>query len=407
LQSWSFSPGTLNWELPKLEEAAERHGIQQEFWDIFGHLHRTSPETNRAILAAVGASLEGPESAPVSPLPPVLVIGPCGTLPEACYADPDAVLILEDGRRLAASEIPAELPLGYHEVRASGAAMRLIVGPDSAVVPADLRRAGLGVTLYGVRSSRNWGCGDFRDLTDLIDWAVPAIHADFIALNPLHAIHNRTPFNASPYLPNSIYYRNFLYLDIEAVPGYAAIRGEFESPATLAEMAALRVTDTVSYERVAALKRRALDRIFAENPPGIDCRSWIQAEGELLRVHLPEAVQVFEPDQRHFGGVLDAFDIAFAVAFKGGQRVGDGGGGFDAFEQGDGVFHGELGAGADGEMRGGFRIAQQYQIGRRALGFQIGGAGVADGREAAPDGAVGDDFMPVEIVGKNAGDEIG
>ncbi len=45
--------------------------------------------------------------------------------------------------------------------------------------------------------------------------------ASFVALNPLHAIHNRRPFNTSPYLPNCIFYQNFLYLDVEAVEGYA------------------------------------------------------------------------------------------------------------------------------------------------------------------------------------------
>src|SRR5439155_11612294 len=115
-----------------------------------------------------------------------------------------------------------------------------IVTPDRAWLPPGAKRAGLGVMLYGLRSRRNWGCGDFRDLRDLIDWAVPALHADFIALNPLHAIHNRRPYNTSPYLPNSIFYRNFLYIDVERVPGYEQIRGLFETPQTLSEIERLR-----------------------------------------------------------------------------------------------------------------------------------------------------------------------
>ena len=105
--------------------------------------------------------------------------------------------------------------------------MRLIVTPDRAHSPEPGKHAGLGITLYGLRSDRNWGVGDFRDLRDLIDWAVPALHVDFIALNPLHAIHNRRPYNTSPYLPNSIFYRNFLYLDVEGVPGFDRIRDRF------------------------------------------------------------------------------------------------------------------------------------------------------------------------------------
>ncbi len=110
----------------------------------------------------------------------------------------------------------------------------------SSASPGSGKHAGLGITLYGLRSHRNWGCGDFRDLTDLIDWAAATLHVDFIALNPLHAIHNRRPYNTSPYLPNSIFYRNFLYLDIEGVRGYDRIRSRFMDASTCAAIEALR-----------------------------------------------------------------------------------------------------------------------------------------------------------------------
>ena len=76
------------------------------------------------------------------------------------------------------------------------------------------RAAGLALSLYGLRSRRNWECGDFTDLHGVIDAFAPA-GAAFIALNPLHAIANRQPYNTSPYLPQCSLYRNFLYLDAE------------------------------------------------------------------------------------------------------------------------------------------------------------------------------------------------
>ena len=107
------------------------------------------------------------------------------------------------------------------------------------------RRAGLAVSLYGVHSEHTWGCGDFTSLRGVIDWVVDAIGGSYIALNPLHAIHNRQPFNTSPYLPNSLYYRNFIYLDVDAMPDLAGC----------GEAQALRGTQEVR-EEIAALQRR-------------------------------------------------------------------------------------------------------------------------------------------------------
>ena len=268
-----------------IRAAAERCGVQQKFWDTFGKLHVTDTETNRAILTALGYDCASEEALAASVarreeiakrrgLPPVMVVlqNEPVSLPKAG----DLEVHLENGE---VRHDAANLPLGYHEVRAGGQTMRLIVAPDRAYPPEEGKHAGLGVTLYGVRSGRNWGCGDFRDLRDLIDWAVPNLHADFIALNPLHAIQNRAPYNTSPYLPNSIFYRNFLYLDVEAVPGFTP------DPETAAEIERLRATEIAEYEKVAALKRQALDRIYKTNPPGQECREWVAAEGDLLRLY--------------------------------------------------------------------------------------------------------------------------
>jgi 4-alpha-glucanotransferase len=283
-----------------LRFAAERNGVQQDFWDIFGHRHFTEPETNRAILTALGldctsedslrASFDRQEAADnARQLPPVLVVSE--NEPLRLPGDLDLEIITEQGERHCvhiengASNPALKLPLGYHEARSGNCSMRLIVTPDRAVLPTPGKHAGLGVTLYGLRSRRNWGCGDFRDLEDLVNWASTVLHVDFIALNPLHAIHNRRPYNTSPYLPNSIFYRNFLYLDVEGVRGYDRIRKQFEDEETLAAKGTLRASSVVEYEQVAALKRRALDLIFEAKPPGPDCKKWIAGEGDLLRLY--------------------------------------------------------------------------------------------------------------------------
>ncbi|MCX6596219.1 MAG: 4-alpha-glucanotransferase [Acidobacteria bacterium] len=142
--------------------------------------------------------------------------------------------------------------------------------------PVARKSAGLAISLYGLRSERNWGCGDLGDLRQLIDWAVGALDASFIALNPLHAIHNRQPYNTSPYLPLCSYYRNFLYLDVAAVPG----TGPYLPPATV--LAELRASEFVEYERVAELKLGVLQRTFDgfQGDPAFD--EFKRQQGELL-----------------------------------------------------------------------------------------------------------------------------
>ena len=45
-----------------LRAAATQAGVQQEFWDIFGRRHITTPEANRAILEALGFDCSSAES---------------------------------------------------------------------------------------------------------------------------------------------------------------------------------------------------------------------------------------------------------------------------------------------------------------------------------------------------------
>src|SRR5579863_6048434 len=200
-----------------LDRVAETWGIQPDYWDIFGKRHFTSPETKRAILESLGIRTDSKKALEhalnersrgewTRLLPPCLVVGEnlqarkfSVHLPEElAEADARLVLKLEDGSAQAypvalrefpvedaaafdgrhylrkTLPLPANLPLGYHDleimVSSTCASMRLIVAPDRAYLPDGLRAAGIAVALYGVRSERDWGCGDFRDLQGLIDW---------------------------------------------------------------------------------------------------------------------------------------------------------------------------------------------------------------------------------------------
>jgi 4-alpha-glucanotransferase len=300
-----------------LQRAAQLSGIEAEFWDIFGNRHITSRETNRAIVSALGISAEDGEQLAAGVacleqaewtelLEPCCVVSvnrqpirfPIRVPAEQEGAAAEVEVLLEDGKserftvelsRLEAIgateisgvryvrkeiELAAGIPLGYHSIHVvvpgvPQGGMRLIVTPDRAYLPRFLeeggRSAGIAITLYGLRSERNWGCGDFRDLRDACEWAAQEVGVSFLALNPLHAIHNRQPYNASPYLPNSIFYRNFIYLDLEAIEGFQQspkAQELWRSPAIQEEIRQLRATEYVEYERVHALKLRFLKLAF-------------------------------------------------------------------------------------------------------------------------------------------------
>jgi 4-alpha-glucanotransferase len=112
-----------------------------------------------------------------------------------------------------------------------------------------------------VRSSRNWGIGDFTDLRALLGWAGP-VGAAAIGINPLHALYLDDPSHISPYSPSSRVFINPLYIDVEAVDDFAGsheARILVGSVAFRQELERLRSAALVDYAGVAALKLRVLE----------------------------------------------------------------------------------------------------------------------------------------------------
>ncbi len=172
--------------------------------------------------------------------------------------------------------LPGGVGLGYHGVSveagtAGFAEAQLIVTPGQAYLPERLaaggKTAGVAITLYGLRSNRNWGCGDFTDLAGVVDWAALDLDVSSIGLNPLCALYNRFPYNQSPYLPLSIYYKNLLYIDVERVQefqGSTFAQRLRKGERVEAEIRALRESEFVEYERVDLLKKRFLKILYLQ-----------------------------------------------------------------------------------------------------------------------------------------------
>ncbi len=279
-----------------LRSRAAAHGIELAYIDIWGHTHQTPDD----VLAAILNSL--PPRASERCLPSTIVVRQNAEsldlrVPSSESCSIKLEIQWEGGDlehhwywlpELAKTGIGRRLPLpslrlGYHTLRVYRVQepqldllceSRFIVCPHRAR-SFEGRAAGVAISLYGLRSSRDWGCGDFTDLAKAIESFARA-GAAFIALNPLHAIPNRQPYNTSPYLPQCTLYRNFLYLDVERTGAITLTADEHR------EIESLRASEFVEYERVAALKLATLRRVFTDFPGSPDFAAYIAREGAHL-----------------------------------------------------------------------------------------------------------------------------
>lgn len=170
-------------------------------------------------------------------------------------------------------DIPIALPMGYHQLSLQIdddelASMRLIVTPERCFTPPVLEQGkklwGLSVQLYCLRSDHNWGIGDFSDLSYLIEQAAKN-GADFVGLNPIHALFPQNPNGCSPYGPSSRRWLNFLYIDVTRLDGYTddSVQSVVNDPLFQTLLDEVRATDWVDYVKVTELKLNALKAIFA------------------------------------------------------------------------------------------------------------------------------------------------
>src|SRR5690625_884480 len=154
-------------------------------------------------------------------------------------------------------------------------------------LPAFLRRGrawGMTCQLYSLRSSRNWGIGDFEDLARLSEIAA-AQGADFLGVNPLHSLFLADPSRCSPFSPSHRYFLNPLYIAIDQLEEY-----DGAEPAELEE---LRQAALVEYAAVARKKLGALRQIWDARRPETPA-GFLEEGGKPLRLHaLFEALSIY------------------------------------------------------------------------------------------------------------------
>jgi (1->4)-alpha-D-glucan 1-alpha-D-glucosylmutase len=331
------------------------YDIEPHYADVWGKTHDISPETARAILSAMGVDLAGRSVDELiaerqsarwrAPLAPVQVIpdgGPAFAelrLPEERVGAsiPYAIALesgeiqrhqarradltvtertIVSGRAHVAYALPLpELPHGYHRLTLESidsidAGMSLIVTPGQCFLPdavaKDGRVWGVTLQLYGLRSARNWGMGDFSDLRVALERFAEQ-GAAVVGVNPLHALFPHDPSRASPYRPSSRVFLNVLYLDVEAIPEFAqcaAAQQRVYAQEFQQRLEQLRAQAQVDYVGVASVKLEICETLyqyFCEHHQPHDTtrarefREFQRRGGELLYRHA-----LYEALQEHF-----------------------------------------------------------------------------------------------------------
>ena len=299
------------------ERLAALHGIGDSYQDFKGELKYISAPSKAAILEAMGVATADERAVDAAignqdtvhwmrmlPAATVVAVGEAAALPISIPLALKAKQIswsitLEYGADLSGSavlsdmqvleqgaldkrdfvrvqlELPTDLPLGYHTLKVTldtglAGESRLIVAPTTSYEPKSIERGerawGVAVQLYALRSRRNWGMGDFRDLRDLVRLAAPC-GCGIIGLNPLHALMPANPSHISPYSPSSREFLNVLYIGVEDVPEFAdcaAAQKLVSSRDFQEKLAQLRKTDVVDYVQVAAAKFAVLPMLYEQ-----------------------------------------------------------------------------------------------------------------------------------------------
>ncbi|TAH36942.1 MAG: 4-alpha-glucanotransferase [Planctomycetota bacterium] len=251
-----------------LAALARRHGVATSYRDAQGHLRRATPEALRAVLHALGAG--SPPRRPAA-VEPVIVawdgsLGALGLrLTPALRGRVRWSVRREDGAEESGCasrdghgrlRIARRFPLGYHRltVDAGGEQHRslLLCAPRRAFGPEDERAWGVLLPLYALRSSQNWGCGEYADLAGLARWTA-RLGGAYVGTLPLLPAFLDRPFEPSPYAPVSRLFWNEAYLHLDALPEFRpSLR-----PAA-AQLARARAAGLVDWKTLWSWKRRAL-----------------------------------------------------------------------------------------------------------------------------------------------------
>ncbi|HEX2555979.1 MAG TPA: malto-oligosyltrehalose synthase [Microvirga sp.] len=301
-------------------------GIAHSYADAFGRSVDTSTETRRAILAGFGLDVATEEAARRSlrevealrngPVPALIPVEagrpariPLRDADEAGWRLVEESGAVHEGRAAGGTLELGPLQAGYHRLTVEAGDRRieatLIAAPATCWQPDDLasgvRLWGVTAQVYGLRSDRNFGIGDYTDIAQAARGAA-ALGASFLGLSPVHALFASDRTKISPYSPSTRLLLETAFLDPSAVPGFAGSDASrlFADAGVQERLAALRDAPLVDYEAAWAVKRPLLDALWAafrsgRGDPAFE--AYRREGGEVLEAHA-----TFEALSEHFRG---------------------------------------------------------------------------------------------------------
>ncbi|MER6898662.1 4-alpha-glucanotransferase, partial [Amycolatopsis sp. NPDC000740] len=277
---------------PELAELAAAHGVATRYENADQIEVQVDPDIVIAVLAQLDVDAGTPqaiqrelaavrEARASQALPPTVVVraGQERELGQAVTVE------LEDGTaRDVGATLPADLPLGWHEIVTAAQRVSLAVVPDR--LPAVPPEWGWMLQLYALHSEQSWGMGDFGDLAVMASRSAAELGAGVLLVNPVQAISPAHPVERSPYSPSSRRFANPLYLRVTDTEAFAS--ADEDTKRQVRELAPDPIGELIDYDAVWTAKRAALELLRPYHPHSIELDDDLRdfaAFGALAEVH--------------------------------------------------------------------------------------------------------------------------
>ena len=286
-----------------LREIAAAAGIERDWWEVDGTHHDVSPDTLRAVLAALGVACATPADAEAAlrrlrnrhrPL--------LGTASSPSVLGPAAshrrrFQVTGEGLDIALDVTPGTAPQallapGYYTAWSDDepeTRRGVIVSPGACYLPDDLAQGarvfGLASHLYALRHTGDGGIGDFETL-DRFAALTSKLGGRYAGLNPLHHLFPTDRARASPYQPSDRRYIDPIYINI----GKLLLQNPSANATTLANtsraaFASLEALPAVDYAAVWKSKSEILEAVHADFKGDAGFDAFVVNGGDDLRRH--------------------------------------------------------------------------------------------------------------------------